>query len=89
MEKTSGNRDDESSFEERLLGSAVAAGLRSTRTRRGSYYAREPSPPERMKSNQAAKSSWLTLVAHEEGSRYIPQRGDEIVYLRQVLLNLY
>nr|XP_016489065.1 PREDICTED: PH-interacting protein-like [Nicotiana tabacum] len=83
MEKTSGNRDNESSYEERLLGSAVAAGLRSTRTRRGSYYAREPSPPERRKSNQAARSSWLTLVAHEEGSRYIPQRGDEIVYLRQ------
>ncbi|KAJ8573931.1 hypothetical protein K7X08_010442 [Anisodus acutangulus] len=83
MEKTSGNRDQESSFEEPLLGSANAVGLRSTRMRRSSYYARESSPPDRRKSTQATRSSWLMLVAHEEGSRYIPQRGDEIVYLRQ------
>ncbi|KAH0767951.1 hypothetical protein KY285_003822 [Solanum tuberosum] len=83
VEKTAGNNDDESSFEEKLLGSASSVGLRSTRTRRASYSAREPSPPDRKKSYQAAKSSWLMLVAHEEGSRYIPQRGDEIVYLRQ------
>lgn len=89
VEKTAGNKDDESSFEEKLLGSTSAVGLRSTRTRRSSYNAHEPSPPDRRKSYQAARSSWLMLVAHEEGSRYIPQRGDEIVYLRQVFLNLY
>ncbi|CAN4091708.1 unnamed protein product [Withania somnifera] len=83
VEKMAGNRDDESSFQEQLLGSASAVGLRSTRTRRRSYYAPKPSSPDRRKSYQAARSSWLMLVAHEEGSRYIPQRGDEIVYLRQ------
>ncbi|KAG9139399.1 hypothetical protein Leryth_017315 [Lithospermum erythrorhizon] len=30
-----------------------------------------------------ARSSWLMLLAHEEGSRYIPQLGDEVAYLRQ------
>jgi hypothetical protein len=30
--------------------------------------------------------SWLMLSeAHEEGCRYIPQLGDEVVYLRQVV----
>lgn len=29
------------------------------------------------------KLSWLMLVEHEEGYRYIPQLGDKVVYLRQ------
>lgn len=55
--------------------------LRSTRTKRSSNYTRDSSPLK--KSNQTGKSSWLMLSAHEEGSRYIPQRGDDVVYLRQ------
>ncbi|KAJ1407726.1 Bromodomain-like superfamily [Sesbania bispinosa] len=31
----------------------------------------------------ATKGSWLLLSTHEEGCRYIPQQGDEVVYLRQ------
>ncbi|KAL6522887.1 hypothetical protein OROHE_016734 [Orobanche hederae] len=55
--------------------------LRSTRSKKGSHYTRDSSPPRKL--NQTWKSSWLMLSAHEEGSRYIPQLGDEVVYLRQ------
>ncbi|XP_042055217.1 bromodomain and WD repeat-containing protein 1-like isoform X3 [Salvia splendens] len=55
--------------------------LRSTRAKRSSNYTCGNSPPR--KSNQTGRSSWLMLSAHEEGSRYIPQRGDDVVYLRQ------
>lgn len=55
---------------------------RSTRTKRSSSYIRDISPPRKL--NQNGKSSWLMLSAHEEGSRYIPQLGDDVMYLRQV-----
>lgn len=34
--------------------------------------------------NVSRKVSWLMLSEHEEGCRYIPQLGDEVVYLKQV-----
>lgn len=38
-----------------------------------------------MSSNEAVKElNWLLLSEHEEGYRYIPQLGDEVVYFRQV-----
>ncbi|CAA0834251.1 Unknown protein [Striga hermonthica] len=55
--------------------------LRSTRSKKGSRYTRDDSPPRKV--NQTGKCSWLMLTMHEEGSRYIPQRGDEVVYFRQ------
>ncbi|MCD7449439.1 hypothetical protein HAX54_052146 [Datura stramonium] len=37
-----------------------------------------------MSSNEAVKKlNWLLLSEHEEGYRYIPQLGDEVVYFRQ------
>ncbi|KAK9288906.1 hypothetical protein L1049_017375 [Liquidambar formosana] len=64
--------------------SKMAVGLRSTRNRRGSYYVRDTTSIDRRRSHQSArKQSWLLLSRHEEGSRYIPQQGDEVVYLRQ------
>ncbi|KAG6667993.1 PH-interacting protein [Carya illinoinensis] len=64
--------------------SRMTVGLRSTRNRRSSNYACEGSPIDRRKSHQSTrKGSWLLLSKHEEGSRYIPQQGDEVVYLRQ------
>lgn len=84
LERASGNRGgDESPNDEARSNSKVAVGVRSTRIRRSSFFIRDPSPPDRRKSNQSAKSSWLMLVAQEE-HRYIPQQGDEVVYLRQV-----
>ncbi|XVF28225.1 hypothetical protein REPUB_Repub15cG0011200 [Reevesia pubescens] len=62
--------------------SRMAVGSRSTRNRRSNYYFHDTSPI--WKPHQSArKGSWLMLTTHEEGSRYIPQLGDEIVYLRQ------
>lgn len=81
--KTSVNKDAEVSSEEWRAGPSVAVGLRSTRNRRGTAYVRDCSPPQRKKLSQSARNSWLMLSRHEEGSRYIPQKGDEVVYLRQ------
>ncbi|XP_050376385.1 uncharacterized protein LOC126793802 isoform X2 [Argentina anserina] len=38
---------------------------------------------QRMLTDPVGKLSWLMLSKHEEGYRYIPQLGDEVVYLRQ------
>ena len=71
--------------EERCSNSKLTVGLRSTRNRRSSYNIRETSPVNKRKSLQSAtRGSWLLLSTHEEGCRYIPQQGDEVVYLRQV-----
>ncbi|CAI9765823.1 unnamed protein product [Fraxinus pennsylvanica] len=83
VEKASVSKDEDSSCEEWGSGSRIAVRPRSTRNRKDSYYIRETSPPDRRKSCHSGRSSWLLLSTHEEGSRYIPQRGDEVVYLRQ------
>ncbi|KAK8489689.1 hypothetical protein V6N13_032049 [Hibiscus sabdariffa] len=62
--------------------SRMAVSSRPTRNRRSNSYFHDPSPI-RKPSQSTRKGSWLMLTAHEEGSRYIPQLGDEIVYLRQ------
>uniref|UniRef100_A0A1J3FDP3 PH-interacting protein n=1 Tax=Noccaea caerulescens TaxID=107243 RepID=A0A1J3FDP3_NOCCA len=36
-----------------------------------------------MLDNVSRKISWLMLSEHEEGCRYIPQLGDEVVYFKQ------
>lgn len=57
-------------------------GIRSSRNRRVNFV-RDTSPVDRRKTNHSQKKlSWLMLSVHE-GSRYIPQQGDEVVYLRQ------
>ncbi|KAL5097878.1 hypothetical protein RYX36_002205 [Vicia faba] len=72
------------SEEERGSCSKLTVGLRSTRNRRSTYNICETSPVNRRKSLQSAvKGSWLLLTTHEEGCRYIPQQGDEVIYLRQ------
>ncbi|KAK6161017.1 hypothetical protein DH2020_004398 [Rehmannia glutinosa] len=81
FDKASPSRGEEISGEEWGSVSRNSVRLRSTRSKKGSNYNRDSSPPR--KSNQTGKSSWLMLSAHEDGSRYIPQRGDEVVYLRQ------
>ncbi|XP_022741670.1 bromodomain and WD repeat-containing protein 3-like isoform X2 [Durio zibethinus] len=62
--------------------SRLAVGSRSTRNRRSNYHFHDSSPI-RKPHQSARKLSWLMLTTHEEGSRYIPQLGDEVVYLRQ------
>ncbi|CAN0855480.1 Bromodomain and WD repeat-containing protein 1 [Linum grandiflorum] len=54
--------------------------VRSTRNRRTNYNFHETTET----TPQSTKPvSWLVLPKHEEGSRYIPQLGDEVAYLRQ------
>lgn len=43
------------------------------------------SSAQKMSNRPTKKSSWLMLSKHEEGYRYIPQLGDEVVYMRQVI----
>ncbi|VVA25341.1 PREDICTED: bromodomain and WD [Prunus dulcis] len=57
---------------------------RSTRNRQGSYNDYDQSSSTRsMLDTPVGKLSWLMLSKHEPGYRYIPQLGDEVVYLRQ------
>ncbi|KAI3469301.1 hypothetical protein Pfo_025964 [Paulownia fortunei] len=81
FDEASLSKGEENSCEEWKSVSRNSIRLRSTRSKKGSNYTRDNSPPRKL--NQTGKSSWLMLSAHEEGSRYIPQRGDEVVYLRQ------
>jgi PH-interacting protein len=68
------------------LSDQLLQGSRSTRNRRSGYIDNEPSSSTLRKSNYSVrKLSWLMLSEHEEGYRYIPQLGDEVVYLRQVM----
>lgn len=82
-EKYSTDGGDEVARDEGRLNSRHNVGLRSTRTRRAVDYNRKNRSPEKKKTNQLTRSSWLMLSTHEEGSRYIPQLGDEVVYFRQ------
>lgn len=87
--KVSINRSDELPSEEWVSSSRMTVGLRSARNRRASYHVRDtsPSPMERRKPHHSSKKvSWLMLSMHVE-PRYIPQLGDEVVYLRQVNRN--
>lgn len=79
--KASPSRGEDNSSGEWKSVPRNSTRLRSTRTKRGSNYTRDSSPLRKV--NQTGKSSWLMLSAHEQGSRYIPQQGDDVVYLRQ------
>ncbi|CAM8993134.1 unnamed protein product [Rhodiola kirilowii] len=58
-------------------------GARSVRSRRASETLNDSTQIERRKSSQSLKKvSWLMSCVHD-GMRYIPQMGDEVVYLRQ------
>ena len=60
------------------------ASLRSTRNRREGCNSPETHLVE--KKRQLSLNCWLMLLEHEDIYRYIPQCGDEIMYLRQVML---
>ncbi|GKU85339.1 hypothetical protein SLEP1_g19 [Rubroshorea leprosula] len=62
--------------------SMMTVGLRSIRNRRSNYSSCDVSPIKKSHRSDR-KGSWLMLTVHEEGFHYIPQQGDEIVYLRQ------
>ncbi|KAF4358937.1 hypothetical protein G4B88_018175, partial [Cannabis sativa] len=73
------------SHEEWGSSSRTTVGLRSSRNRRGNHHLRETSliDTTRKSNKSSGKGTWLMLTTHERGSRYIPQLGDEVAYLRQ------
>ncbi|CAN8265504.1 unnamed protein product [Cochlearia groenlandica] len=78
-------QDKSSDLRENQTTSGSTLRLRSTRNRKSTYpFSSETKPVESKKPQLVIeKISWLTLSTHEEGSRYIPQKGDEVAYLRQ------
>ncbi|XP_019428466.1 PREDICTED: bromodomain and WD repeat-containing protein 3-like isoform X1 [Lupinus angustifolius] len=57
---------------------------RASRNRHDEYIANDPGILTRRMSNlNEKKVSWLMLSEQEEGYRFIPQLGDEVVYMRQ------
>ncbi|KAK9280865.1 hypothetical protein L1049_003756 [Liquidambar formosana] len=73
---------DQLPSEEWISRSKMRVRSRSTRDRGVGYYDYDSSSLSRRKYS-VRKLSWLMLSEHEEGYRYIPQLGDEVVYLRQ------
>ncbi|XWS76643.1 hypothetical protein CRYUN_Cryun01aG0194900 [Craigia yunnanensis] len=70
--------------EEWMASSKIRERSRSTRTKRGGDLDNNLKFSSGMKSNPSVrKLSWLMLSEQEEGYRYIPQLGDEVVYFRQ------
>ncbi|CAA3003798.1 bromodomain and WD repeat-containing 3 isoform X1 [Olea europaea subsp. europaea] len=58
--------------------------LRSSRNKSEYYHDEDRSTSAGRNSHTVSrKSNWLLLAEQEEGYRYIPQLGDEVVYLRQ------
>lgn len=86
---TSKNSGIEVLSDERMSNSKLTVRSRSARNRRGGCHGNDERFSSGWKSNHPIrKLSWLILSKHEEGYRYIPQQGDEVVYLRQVFSNL-
>lgn len=70
--------------EELMPSSKTTIRLRSSRNMQDAYPANDSSfPIDRNLNYSVRKLSWLMLPEQEEGSRYIPQLGDEVVYFRQ------
>ena len=78
---------DQLQSEEWMSSSRMRVRSRSTRYRRGDYDNYLSPSAGRISNFSGRKVSWLMLSEHEEGYRYIPQQGDEVVYLRQVISN--
>lgn len=85
--KTVGNSSmeahDEFVPEEWIPTSTVKSRPRSTRNRRGDHDGHPCLLSGRKSNFPVRKLSWLMLSEHEEGYRYIPQLGDEVIYSRQ------
>ncbi|GAY41071.1 hypothetical protein CUMW_056640 [Citrus unshiu] len=85
--KTVGNSSmeahDEFFPEEWIPTSTIKSRPRSTRNRRGDHDGHPCLLSGRKSNFPVRKLSWLMLSEHEEGYRYIPQLGDEVIYSRQ------
>ncbi|WOL15991.1 PH-interacting protein-like [Canna indica] len=82
--RSTSSAHDELICDEWKSTSKMTVGLRSSRNRRGNYNFTELRPLDKRNYHQPIrKPSWLMLLEHEESYRYIPQKGDEVAYLRQ------
>lgn len=71
--------------EHRMPTSRMAARMKSNKTATDDLPDNDQGFLGRRDSGQHVfKQSWLMLYEHEEGYRYIPQMGDDVIYLRQV-----
>ncbi|XP_031260091.1 PH-interacting protein isoform X2 [Pistacia vera] len=69
---------------ESMPTSNVTLRPRSSKNRKGGNFDESPRLLSGIKSKfPIRKLSWLMLSEHEESYRYIPQLGDDVVYLRQ------
>ncbi|XP_057782211.1 uncharacterized protein LOC131000357 [Salvia miltiorrhiza] len=67
-----------------LWGSKHGGRSKSSSNKREGYHKGDTSSSvEKNKHQMLKKTNWLLLSEEEEGYRYIPQLGDEVVYLRQ------
>lgn len=72
---------------ESMPTSNVTLRLRSSKNKKGELFDESPQLSSEIKSKfPIRKLSWLMLSEHEVSYRYIPQLGDAVVYLRQVIL---
>ncbi|XP_006649960.1 PH-interacting protein-like [Oryza brachyantha] len=79
---TSGRRNITDVREVMWKSNSKTVGLRSARNKRES--SNFPGAHLLEKRKQVSmKYSWLMLLEHEDSYRYIPQLGDEVMYLRQ------
>ncbi|XP_031400269.1 bromodomain and WD repeat-containing protein 3 [Punica granatum] len=62
--------------------SKLTVRSKSNKTRMDDVLDNDQGSPQGSNSGQG-KQSWLMLSEREEGYRYIPQMGDEVIYLRQ------
>uniref|UniRef100_A0A7N0UHD5 Bromo domain-containing protein n=1 Tax=Kalanchoe fedtschenkoi TaxID=63787 RepID=A0A7N0UHD5_KALFE len=77
------SRVEHVSDEDHKSNARMTNGTRSNRSRRTSNTLNDLTATERRKPTQTLKKvSWLLSSMHD-GIRYIPQMGDEVVYLRQ------
>lgn len=82
-EKFTKRTSDELVSEEWMMSSKMTIRSKSSRNRESIYCDDDQSSSAgRKKSHYMC--NWLTLSRQEEGYRYIPQLGDEVVYLMQV-----
>ncbi|KAL6968618.1 hypothetical protein U1Q18_034419 [Sarracenia purpurea var. burkii] len=83
-EKFSKKIFDQPPLEEWMTSPKTTISSRSRRNKGGVYYDNDQSSSAARKSQSPlGMPNWLTLSQQEEGYRYIPQLGDEVVYLRQ------
>lgn len=84
---TSGRRVVTGVHEGMWQHNSKTVGLRSARNKRETNNFPDTHPLGR-RHQVSVKYSWLMLLEHEDSYRYIPQLGDEVMYLRQVMLFL-